>query len=265
MCRAAVTADLSVGICTNATTISEKQIDELAEMGSIHVNVSFDGFSPESHGRFRGNPESFETTVETTRRLAAAGLLQGLLSTPNALTDPSEYRALAEFGRAQGARYLLMNPLSSFGRGVRSQRRLVADTARMKVVREQAELGADDALELVPIRFPNRTSPLSGCVAGDIVYVFVDGSVAVCPYLVFAARTPASRYADTEFLVGNVIDGPIAQPLDEYRFNERYEVGTNATCRSCSMASSCGKGCPAAVVARGELIGERDVEPCPAD
>lgn len=35
-----------------------------------------------------------------------------------------EYRRLCEFARENGARYVLLNPLGSMGRGVKSQRRL---------------------------------------------------------------------------------------------------------------------------------------------
>ena len=59
--------------------------------------LTFDGFRETSHGRFRGDRASFATTVATTRRLAEAGLLQGLLSTPNALTDPEEFADLCAF------------------------------------------------------------------------------------------------------------------------------------------------------------------------
>ncbi|MDQ2706835.1 MAG: hypothetical protein M3Z25_04035 [Actinomycetota bacterium] len=86
----------------------------------------------------------------------------------------------------------------------------------------------------------------------------------VCPYLVFAARTPASQHADAEFIVGNIFtDADIAQRLDDYRFHDRYQVGANATCGSCSMNSGCGKGCPAAVVAAGGRVGDVDAEQCP--
>lgn len=79
-----------------------------------------------------------------------------------------------------------------------------------------------------------------------------------------AARTPASRHADTEFIVGNIFTDPdIATRLDDYRFHERYQVGANATCAACSMNSGCGKGCPAAVVAAGGRIGAVDAEQCP--
>jgi radical SAM protein with 4Fe4S-binding SPASM domain len=260
---AAVDVGMNVGICTNATCITSEQIAALSDIPNVHVNVSFDGFSAESHGRFRGSPDSFEVTVETTRMLAEKGLLQGLLSTPNALTNEADYRALARFAVETGATYLLMNPLSAFGRGAKSRRRLAADPSVMRSIQKAVELESNRTVEVVPIRFPNETDPLAPCIAGDIVYVFADGAVAVCPYLVFAARSPVSRYRDSAFIVGSIFDGEISDSLDSYRFHERYTVGTNSTCKSCSLSDSCGKGCPAAVVAEGGLIGDRDIEVCP--
>lgn len=53
--------------------------------------------------------------------------------------------------------------------------------------------GAPPELDIAHIRFPNTEGrPLAGCEAGTIIYVFTPGEITVCPYLVFAARTPAS-------------------------------------------------------------------------
>jgi radical SAM protein with 4Fe4S-binding SPASM domain len=264
MSRAVVDAGLPLGLCTNATETSDEQITELAELGDVHVNVSFDGFRPDTHGKFRGNRSSFATTVATTRKFAEAGILQGLLSTPNALTRPDEFADLCAFALEIGAQYVLMNPLSSFGRGVKSQGRLAADTTTMRAIRAVTDRFAEQ-LDVVKIRFPNDGLPLGGCDAGRLIYVFTDGQVAVCPYLVFAARTPASQYADTEFLAGNIL-GPvdtITSALDGYHFHERFSVGANPTCGSCALTGTCGKGCPAAVVSRGGRIGDVDEEQCP--
>ncbi|BFU47755.1 radical SAM protein [Krasilnikovia sp. MM14-A1004] len=264
MCRAVIESGLPLGLCTNATQTSDSQIAELAQLGGVHVNVSFDGFRPESHGRFRGSKASFATTVATTRKFAAAGLLQGLLSTPNALTRPDEFADLCTFAVEVGAQYVLMNPLSSFGRGVKSRGRLAADSDAMRAIQAVTARFADQ-LDVVKIRFPNDTLPLGGCDAGRLVYVFADGQVAVCPYLVFAARTPPSMYQDAEFLTGNIL-GPhdtVGDALDGYDFHQRFAVGDNPTCASCALNSGCGKGCPAAVVARGGLIGDLDAEQCP--
>lgn len=263
ICRAVIEAGLPVGVCTNATRVTDEQIAELVALGDVHVNVSLDGFRPTSHGKFRGNVASFEMTVETTRKLAAAGLLQGLLSTPNVLTDPEEFADLCAFAVEIGAKYVLMNPLSSFGRGVKSQGRLAAPDETMRAIEAATRRFDGQGVELVHIRFPNEDKPLAGCDAGKLIYVFADGATAVCPYLVFAARTPQSKYADTEFLVGNILVDDVTEALDGYDLAGRLAMGHNDTCRSCTLNGTCGKGCPAAVVSRGQRIGEVDVEQCP--
>jgi radical SAM protein with 4Fe4S-binding SPASM domain len=257
-------AGMGVGICTNATMITDHQIAALAEVGGVHLNVSLDGFRAASHGRFRGDRASFAVTVATVRRLGATGLLQGLLCTPNNLAEDEEYRDLCAFAVESGAEYVLMNPLSSMGRGVKAKRTLAAAEQRMLHIYELTTPFHGSELDIVHIRFPNIDKPLAGCEAGTIVYVFTRGDVTVCPYLVFAARTAASQHDPAEFLVGNILtDADLAQRLDAYRFHDRYKVGANPSCGGCTMASACGKGCPAAVIARGQRIGAVDDEVCP--
>ncbi len=263
ICHLVVGRGLPLGICTNATQTTDAQITQLADLGDVHVNVSLDGFRRESHGKFRGDTASFDVTVATVRKLAAAGLLQGLLSTPNALTTVEEFEALCAFAVEVGAGYVLMNPLSSFGRGVKSQGRLAADADTMRTIFQVTERFRDQGIDLVHIRFPNDDKPLSGCDAGKLIYVFADGATAVCPYLVFAARTPQSPYPDTDFLVGNILDGTVTAALDNYDLAGRLRMGTNTTCGACSLNSGCGKGCPAAVISRGGRIGDVDTEQCP--
>ena len=257
-------AGIKVGICTNATLATDDQITALAAQG-VHMNVSLDGFSPDSHGKFRGNRASFDTTITTVRKFAAAGILQGLLCTPNTLAEDEEYAQLCEFATQQGARYVLMNPLSSMGRGVKAQRKLASPDEHMRRIHALTAPFDSDSLDMVHIRFPNdNKQPLAGCEAGTIIYVFTPGQVTVCPYLVFAARTPQSQHHESEFIVGNIFeDEDLAERLDAYKFHDRYTVGDNATCRSCAMSDGCGKGCPAAVVTAGERIGALDAEACP--
>jgi len=258
-------AGMQVGFCTNATTLTDAQISELAGIGGVHANVSLDGFRAESHGRFRGDRGSFAVTVATVRKLAAAGLLQGLLCTPNSLAEDEEYRELCQFAAGNGASYVLMNPLSSMGRGVKSRGKLADSEEHMRRIRALTAPFDSPDLEIVHIRFPSTGGqPLAGCQAGTIIYVFTAGEVTVCPYLVFAARTPQSRHDPGEFIVGDIFTDPdIAARLDAYRFAERYEMGANPTCRSCGIAGQCGKGCPAAVIAAGQRIGAVDAEVCP--
>lgn len=196
-------------------------------------------------------------------KFAEAGLLQGLLSTPNALADVTEFAALCEFAVQIGADYVLMNPLSSFGRGVKSKGRLAADEAKMRAIQAVTARFAERGLETVHIRFPNDDKPLGGCDAGKLIYIFANGETAVYPYLVFAARTAGSRHADSEFIVGNILHDEVAAVLDTYDFHKRYAVGSNDKCRPCGLNGRCGKGCPAAVVADGGSVGAVDREQCP--
>ncbi|MEU0664140.1 radical SAM protein [Streptomyces lavendulocolor] len=258
-------ADMSVGVCTNGTMCSDEQIRALAELDA-HMNVSLDGFAEESHSVFRRLPGCFAETIDTVKRFATAGILQGLLCTPNSLAEKEEYRKLAEFARDQGATYVLMNPLGSMGRGASKsaqQKLRTPDEQMRQIAAMTAPFEAD--VEMVNIRFPNDNKPLAPCEAGSIIYVFTDGGVAICPYLVFAARTRVSQHPDTDFLVGNVWQhDDVAARLDACgKFSDRWDLGGNPTCGACSMSTSCGKGCPAAVVAAGERIGAVDTEQCP--
>jgi len=256
-------AGMKIGICTNATHISEDQMKQLAEL-EAHCNVSLDGFSSESHGRFRGDKASFAITIATIEALAKYGLLQGLLVTPNNLAEAEEYTKLCEFAVENGATYVLMNPLSSMGGGVRTMRKLGTSDEVMRQIANTTSWFSDE-VEMVYIRFPNeKKSPLAGCEAGNIIYVFTLGELTVCPYLVFATRTPQSQHKAEEFIVGNIFrDTDIAIRLDEYKLHERYRLGGNPTCEGCRLNAKCGKGCPAAVISSGKRIEEVDAEVCP--
>jgi radical SAM protein with 4Fe4S-binding SPASM domain len=256
---------LEITVCTNAVGLSDEVLHQAQELGCVAFNVSLDGITTDSHGKFRGSRQSFDSTLENCRRLGRAGLLKGVLSTPNSLAVEDEYRAVYDLADELGAEYMLLNPLSSFGRGIRTRGRLKADEQTMAGIRTRIEKDVTDGSpEPVFIRFPNDSQPLSSCIAGDIMYVFVNGDVTVCPYLVFATENPGAKHGRDEFIVGNLFeDTDIAAKLDGYKFHERYRVGVNPSCAGCSASSSCGKGCPAAVIAGGGTIGDVDVEVCP--
>jgi radical SAM protein with 4Fe4S-binding SPASM domain len=258
-------AGMSLTICSNATLIGGDAIGALGELDA-KVNVSLDGFSARGHGKFRGDPDSFDRTVETMRLLGERELLKGVLVTPNRLAAVSEYEELCEFALRCGAEYVLMNPLSPLGRGNAGIRRLGASEEFMRAVAVETAGAERSGLEVVRIRFPNNARPLSSCEAGTILYVFADGDVTVCPYLVFAARTPQSRHDPREFVVGNTFRDPdLAELLDHYPLRERVKVRRDPTCNGCAIGDRCGGGCPAAVIAAGGEIGERDREQCPIE
>lgn len=256
--------NIRVGICSNASVIKPEQIEALVNIDDVHVNVSLDGFKAESHGKFRGNEESFAKTISGIRLLGDRHLLQGILVTPNTLADVSEYAQICEFAIQNHASYVLLNPLSRMGRGVASVGELGSSDEMMRKIKEVIQ-PYSDKVEIVDIRFPNEQKlPLSSCEAGNIIYVFTHGEVTVCPYLIFAARTPQSKHKPSEFIVGNILkDFDISKKLDKYDFQELCQPGNNPECRSCYLGPVCGKGCPAAIIASGKKLGGTDEEVCP--
>lgn len=252
-------ADIRVGICTNGVSVSQGQMEALVKIGDVHLNVSLDGFRPESHGKFRGNEASFVKTVETIRHLGQRRLLQGLLVTPNSLAKISEYAEICEFAVQNNATYVLMNPLSSMGRGVKAKSKLRVSNETMQRIRDTTSLFSS-RIQIVYVRFPNNQKlPLGSCETGNIIYVFVRGEVAACPYLIFAARNPQSLYKPKKFIIGNIFkDADIAGRLNVYKFHEQYRLGDNSVCGGCSLNLQCGKGCPAAIIASGRRIEEPD-------
>src|SRR5260370_7261417 len=99
----------------------------------------------------------------------------------------------------------------------------------MRQIHELTATFDGTGLDVVHIRFPSTGGrPLAGCQAGTIIYVFTAGEVTVCPYLVFAARTPQSQHDPAEFTVGNIFADPnIAAPLHASRFAHRSTIAPN--------------------------------------
>lgn len=257
-------ADIGVGICTNATIITIDQIKILSQIGGVHLNVSLDGFRPESHGKFRGDMNSFEKTINAICKLSQYKLLQGILVTPNNLAKIDEYVEICDFASKNGAAYVLLNPLANMGRGVLNRKNLALSNERLQEIKKLT-VPFNTLTQLVYIRFPNHQLPLAHCIAGNLIYVFAHGEVTICPYLIFASKTPKSKHKAEEFIVGNAIqDFDLADKLDVFKFHERYHLGNNSICKSCLSAPLCGKGCPAAVIAAGDFIEEIDREICPA-
>jgi MoaA/NifB/PqqE/SkfB family radical SAM enzyme len=218
-------ANMRVGICTNGLLITSEQMEMLSKLGNVHINVSLHGFKPESHNRFTGDNTAFQRTVRNIKQLSKHKLLNGLLVTPNRFTQVEEYKELCEFAIQNEASYVLMNPLSSLGRGVKSKKKVAAPDEMMRKIKK-ATSEFNNHIQIVYIRFPNDSLPLASCEAGNIIYIFINGDVAICAYLVFAAETPNSKYDTNEFIVGNMLHhSDIAERLDSYKLHERYSFG----------------------------------------
>lgn len=253
--------NISVCICTNASLVSEAFLDEIQDC-PVHFNVSLDGFSASTHGKFRGNENAqlFERIKSNIMVLGNRKLLKGILVTPNRYSSLFEYKEICHFAKHCGAEYVLMNPLSQFGRGEENASKAF-DKNQMEALRRETEECNSEDMEMVYIRFPNsKKKPLGECVAGKIMYIFTNGDIAYCPYMVFAARNSVSRYSEEMFVMGNIFEDGFE--WETAIKNYRFPIDYTETCYGCND-SSCRKGCYAARIACGGKLSDADTEICP--
>jgi len=246
--------NVSVGICTNGVLVNEELLGLIKNCKGIHFNISLDGFSPSSHGRFRGNeePEVFNRIIENIKLLGRYHMLKGILVTPNVFTPLEEYVELCEFAKEAGAEYVLMNPLSEFGRGESNVRLGLSREELIKLQSLTQRFNQND-FQMVYIRFPRTTDlPVSKCHAGDILYVFTNGNVAYCPYMAFASKGNKSLYNENQFILGNCFSNSFdwRLALDKY----------NLPCIDGDFSREIEKreGCFAMKIANGLKLGDQD-------
>ncbi len=245
---------VAVGICSNGVLINKELLEAIKNCKGIHFNISLDGFSPKTHGRFRGNesPEVFKRIQDNIQLLSDYHMLKGILVTPNIYTPLEEYIEICKFAKSMGAEYVLMNPLSEFGRG-EDNIKLGIEKNKLIELRERTKEFNQENFQMVYIRFPQvKALPVSKCHAGEILYIFTNGDIAYCPYMAFAAKDKASLYDANQFIVGNCFkeefDWGVA--LKQYTLpcvNNDTDVRINNR-----------EGCFAIKIANGLLLGDDD-------
>lgn len=248
-------ADIQICICTNASLITEELLKHLKDL-NVHFNVSLDGIGVGSHGLFReiSNPSSFTNLLDNIQMIGHHGMLNGILTTPNRFTKAEEYTAICDFAIQSGARYLLLNPLSPFGRG-KDAANLTLSPNEMNEIRNQlnahlSTLPCNDQFRIVYIRFPNSDGKEPApCAAGSIPYIFTNGDIAICPYMVFAADNPDNSYSSSDFIVGNIFeDGSIAEKIQLYQIAHCF----------CHRGKKENQGCTAMKIAKNLPLDSED-------
>lgn len=251
---------IGVSICTNGTLIEHEWIKSLQDYDNLHFNVSLDGMAMQSHGKFRGikSEEEFIKLKSNIAMLGECGLLNGILTTPNKYATIDEYVELCKFAKTIGAKYVLMNPLSPFGRGTKTQP-LAYSSNEMISLRDATSGLISEDFEVVYIRFPNTERKAIGdCPLGTVPYIFCNGDITVCPYMVFAASS-SELYKESDFLVGNIFKGSdIAAEVNNYIVNLSIrEKEVNEKCKNCS------RGCFAIKISNNKPLSECDLDMCP--
>ena len=215
----------------------------------------------ESHGRFRGNLsiEMFDKIISTITTLGHYKLLNGILTTPNTYATIDEYIDLCCFAKKVGAHYVLMNPLSPFGRGVKTQQ-LAYTNNEMCLLKKQTELLATDNFQIVYVRFPNNEQkPIGKCPIGSVLYAFTNGDVAICPYMVFAANGE-NRYNAKDFILGNIFGNEELDLSTEIKKFIKHYLMQNTAYKNCG---ACSKGCYAIKISNDQDLSDCDFDICP--
>lgn len=251
---------IGVSICTNGTLIEPEWVKSLLNYDNVHFNVSLDGMTVQSHGKFRGikSEEEFNTLKSNISLLGSCGLLNGVLTTPNKYATIDEYVELCKFAKTTGAKYVLMNPLSPFGRGTKTQP-LAYSLDEMISLRDATSALISKDFEIVYIRFPNTERRAIGeCPLGAVPYVFCNGDITACPYMVFAASS-SEMYRESDFIVGNIFEGSdIAREVNDYVTNFAINAReSNKNCKECS------RGCHAIKISKNKPLSECDLDMCP--
>jgi radical SAM protein with 4Fe4S-binding SPASM domain len=255
-----VNNQIKVSLCTNGTMLADSQLSFCQNHG-VKFNVSLDGFSELTHSVFRGKFGCFELTKNNLIKLGEAGCLKGILSTPNELTPVEEYEQICEFAIDRHAEYVLFNPLTAMGRGSSALNLRMCQERMVQIMKRTQQYSSQ--IDVVYIRFPNfKFQPLSACEAGRIFYIFANGEVTICPYLVFAAKNEGSFYNYNNFIIGNIFcHNNLSERINDYNF-DFIKMGRNSKCETCEIRKKCGQGCAAGVMANGGRIGELDLDVC---
>lgn len=255
-----IESEIQVTVCTNGSLISDGFLKKIVDLSKVTFNVSLDAFSQKSFDLFRVNEmqSSFKKIISNIQLLGKLNILKGILVTPNIYVSIEEYYELCQFAKKCGAKYVLMNPLSEFGRGA-DKNSLGYTKEKLIELREKTNRLMDDSFEMVYIRFPNNGKKLSQCKYGKVLYLFTGGDLAICPYMVFACANPDSKYKKSDFILTNIFqkESNLNDCLKKYSLPQKKQ-NTKFDCNE-----ECGRGCKAIVIANGNYLDECDWNICP--
>jgi len=220
-------------------------INELKGYSKIKFNISLDGFSSKSHNLFRNSKltDLFAQVKSNVALLTQNDLLKGILVTPNKTASIDEYERLCQYAKALKAEYVLFNPLSQFGRG-QDTIGLAFDNKQLVELQEKTSKYIDKNFKIIYIRFPSNKK-MSSCNYGKNLYMFVNGDIAICPYMAFASENQDSKYKRHEFMLCNVFQ----ENIDFTRILNDYSL-PNAKDGELSR-SVCNRGCLAVKISKG--------------
>lgn len=266
ICESFINNNFKITICTNGTLITDELIYKLKDLKNIKFNVSIDGFSKNSIEKFRGKENIYEKLITNIKKLSFNNLLKGLITTPNIFANWQEYIDLCYFAKNIGANFVIVNPLSEFGRGVNSKSTYAHSTEIIKKIKEKTSNLIDDNFDISYIRLNDKNLPLGKCNAHKILYVLSNGDTYNCPYLYFSSLNDNCKYNPNNFLLGNIFDNKnINTSLEIINSFNTLDKNRNSICTDCNLNNQCNLGCPAIILSSGQNLTGIDKSICPTN
>jgi len=227
---------LGVKISTNGTLLDRRNIERLAELKGVDIQVSLDGATPEVNDRIRGRG-SFERAVRALGLLREYGIkfrINMVVTRLNFHQLDAVHRMARDFGA--GLRLSRFRP-SGRGRELWNALRLTREQniALSRWLAEHPEtLTGDSFFHLTPV---GKGPPgLNTCGAGRMTCsVAPNGDVYPCAFL-----------TDGAFLAGNIKERPLAAVWRDSPVFRKLRGWQPGTCRGCTAFSLCRGGCIAA-------------------
>lgn len=91
------------------------------------------------------------------------------------------------------------------------------------------------------------------------LYVFTNGDVAICPYMVFAANGE-NRYNAKDFILGNIFGNEELDLSTEIKKFIKHYLMQNTAYKNCG---ACSKGCYAIKISNDQDLSDCDFDICP--
>src|SRR5699024_9190543 len=126
---------------------------------------------------------------------------------------------------------------------------------KMCALKEKTKSIISSDFEVVYIRFPNiEHNPIGRCPLGSILYVFCNGDVAICPYMVFTANGNNS-YNPRDFIMGNIFKTNMDFTTEIKKFHKNEIFNYNIKQETCLH---CSRGCYAIKISQGQELSDCD-------
>lgn len=231
--------DLDFSILTNGIAVTDDDIDKIASLSPVAVNISIDGVG-EAHNIMRANPEAFTKSVNTLKRMQ--GKLPRCTVTTITKDNIHELPAIFELMQELDIRTWQIQIGTPMGRMDRSK------TLTIKQIKEVADFivesrKKDTNIEVVTAdsigyHYPGLRGdePWQGCLAGKILCsVYSNGWVTGCLSM------------PEEVKEANIRDKSLREIWENnagFSYNRKFDVKKlTGKCTNCDLNELCRAGC----------------------